>query len=335
MKRAAVLAWLLGLFLLIALAIYQGLGELWNSFSQVGWGILVVCLPFPAELLCSTVSWRLLLPKVQRLSLPTLLWPHWIADAVDNLLPSAQIGGDIVRARIIAWKSVPGGVAAASVIADITAGVLVEAAFAVLGVVLLALTRAPDQSRIIAAVAALMLILFTLSFYLAQRAGLFRHIAGALLRKFGGPAFATLGAHLEDIDRSVQAIYREHWRLFLLAGIWRLFGLFLSASEIWLALYFMGRPNGLIEAIILQSLGLAVRHAAFFIPGGLGVQEGGYMLLGQALGLGAEVGLTLSLVKRAREVLTGVPALLLWQYVEGHRYLRRGKVTELRRPMPR
>ena len=73
---------------------------------------------------------------------------------------------------------------------------------------------------------------------------------------------------------------------------------------------------------MLESLIQAVRSAAFFMPGALGVQEGGLILLGAVVGLGPEVALALSLIKRIRELAVGLPALLAWQMIEGHRLVR-------------
>jgi hypothetical protein len=41
------------------------------------------------------------------------------------------------------------------------------------------------------------------------------------------------------------------------------------------------------------------------------------MLLGGMLGLGPEVALAASLVRRARDLVLGLPALLFWQVAEG------------------
>jgi hypothetical protein len=52
------------------------------------------------------------------------------------------------------------------------------------------------------------------------------------------------------------------------------------------------------------------------------VQEGGYLALGALFGLDPDIALGLSLLKRAREVLTGVPCLLAWQVLETRRLWR-------------
>jgi uncharacterized membrane protein YbhN (UPF0104 family) len=51
----------------------------------------------------------------------------------------------------------------------------------------------------------------------------------------------------------------------------------------------------------------------FAVPGALGIQEGGYIVICRALGLSPEIAIALSLIKRLREVVLGVPGLILWQ----------------------
>src|SRR5262249_59380092 len=86
-----------------------------------------------------------------------------------------------------------------------------------------------------------------------------------------------------------------------------------GAGEIWLALRFLGHPVGLARAIVIESLAESVRTAAFTVPGALGVQEGGFLVLGRLFGLTPDVALALSLAKRVREVALGVPGLVAWQ----------------------
>jgi hypothetical protein len=72
----------------------------------------------------------------------------------------------------------------------------------------------------------------------------------------------------------------------------------------------VGHPVSWVTALLLESLGQAVRGAAFAVPGALGVQETGYVLLAPLAGLTTEVALALSLAKRVRELLLGLPGLL-------------------------
>jgi len=92
----------------------------------------------------------------------------------------------------------------------------------------------------------------------------------------------------------------------------------------------MGHPVDLKEAIILESLTNAIRGAAFVVPGGFGVQEGGLVLLGHLMGLAPETALALSLVKRVPDLALGLPGLLAWHWLEVRRLLGPGQ----RDPLP-
>ncbi len=78
----------------------------------------------------------------------------------------------------------------------------------------------------------------------------------------------------------------------------------------------MGHPIGLGEALVIESLLHAIRGAAFAIPGALGAQEGGLVLLCAIFGIPPEQAIALSLVKRAADLVLGVPGLLGWQMLE-------------------
>jgi uncharacterized membrane protein YbhN (UPF0104 family) len=88
---------------------------------------------------------------------------------------------------------------------------------------------------------------------------------------------------------------------------------------------FLGQPLGVVDAFILESLTSGVRAAAFMVPGALGALEGSFVLFGAVLGLPAETALAISLSKRVREVILGLPGLFVWHWVEGHYLLRRSE----------
>jgi hypothetical protein len=56
------------------------------------------------------------------------------------------------------------------------------------------------------------------------------------------------------------------------------------------------------------------------MPAALGAQEAAYMTIGVWLfGIPPEAGLAISLVQRLKDVLFGIPGLLVWQGFEGSR----------------
>jgi hypothetical protein len=77
----------------------------------------------------------------------------------------------------------------------------------------------------------------------------------------------------------------------------------------------------LAAVVAIESLVYAIRTAAFVVPSALGVQEAAYALLAPLMGVGPELGLAVSLLKRARDIAIGIPTLLAWQAMEGQRAL--------------
>src|SRR5262249_57980181 len=126
-----------------------------------------------------------------------------------------------------------------------------------------------------------------------------------------------------------------HRRVLLVTGLLHFVGLLSGAFEIWFALRLFGHSVDWKAAIALESMTQAVRHVAFVIPAGLGVQEAGLILFGRTLGIDAELALAVSMAKRLREVLLGVASLLSWHWMEGrqiHKECRTRGGSDYRRP---
>jgi uncharacterized membrane protein YbhN (UPF0104 family) len=126
------------------------------------------------------------------------------------------------------------------------------------------------------------------------------------------------------VDKALLALSEIAARPGALAASFALHGLaWLGvALEAWLALRLMGAPISLEGALAMESLLFASRSLAFFAPNALGVQEGAYALIAPLVGLTPADALALSLIKRARDLAIGAPALLIWQRAEAARALR-------------
>jgi len=158
-----------------------------------------------------------------------------------------------------------------------------------------------------------------LGFVLAQRWGLFG-LLERLLRRIADKRPGLGFAGLTGLHDAIQELY-GHFRSVVSSGSLHLLSWLLTSAEVWLALLLMGHPVSFQQALVLLSLGHAIRSAAFLIPSGLGAQEAGFMVLGAMYGLPPGVGLAVSLAIRLREVVLGVPALVVWPFLEGRRVL--------------
>lgn len=323
MRTAVVVAGLLGLFLFTGLILWEGAGDVATALATAGWGLAAVTLFHLVPLLADTAAWRLLFPPApRRPGFSRVAWARWIGDAVNNLLPAAQVGGTLLRARLVSLSTgVSGNAAGAATIADLTLIVFTQILFTLAGVGILVsrLGRHEVVSPLLWG-----LVAFTSlagAFYLLQRRGMFGGLAQLLSRVAGGRTWPELLGGAEALDGALDAVYRRRGTL-LGAGALNLAAWIVGTGEVWLAMYFLGAPVSLAEAFLLESLGQAVRAAAFFVPAAIGVQEGTYVFLGALLGIPGEVALALSLVKRVRELAFGVPGLLAWQVAEGKRLVR-------------
>ncbi|HEX2830614.1 MAG TPA: lysylphosphatidylglycerol synthase domain-containing protein [Burkholderiales bacterium] len=317
MKWLAYLLFAAGIAAIVALVGYYGYADVAAALATAAWGVVLVVAFHLVPLAADTIAWRYLLPPDRRARLADLLWMRWVSESVNNLLPATQIGGDLVRGRLAAQRGVPAADAAASIVADITTSVFTLIAFGAIGALLLPQAR---QGALLLAGLAISAALVALFGYLQHR-GLFAPLA----RRVG----STIGGTWDGIKGSAAALDAAVARIYARRGdvakscAWAFAAWVLGAGEVFIALHFLGSPIGILDAIAIESLIQALRSAAFPVPGALGVQEGGFVLLGAAFGLAPETALALSLVKRVREVVLGLPGLIVWQIAEGRHLVRK------------
>ena len=322
MRFKLYLVGIVGLALATALIAWQGFSVVYESLAAAGWGLVVVALFHLLPMSIDTLGWRAVLKDPRRPPFTAMLWMLWVREAIDALLPFAQVGGQVVGTRLLMLYRVSGAAAGASVVLELTLSVATQLLFTLLGLGLLLLLIEHDASFTLTVIAGVCVGgATTAGFILVQKRGLFETLTRWLSNFADGQRWLTLVGGAARLDDAIGDLYSRP-RVLLASGSWLLFSWVLGAGEVWLALYYMGHPVGFLEAVLLESLGRAVRSASFMIPGALGVQEGGFMVLGALLGLGPETGLSISLAKRVRELLLGIPALIVWQAIESRRLWR-------------
>jgi putative membrane protein len=242
-------------------------------------------------------------------------------------LPAARLGGEVLRAWLAHRKlGLPGPVAGASLVVDLTVTVATQILFTLVGLALLLGHEADNGLILYVVIGAGLLVLMLASFLVAQGAGVFRLFGRLVQALMPRGDWSSLIPDAESLEARIKQTYD---RRAALAGcaVWHLCGWIAGTLEVWVGLWFLGHPVSLLDALMIESLIQAVRGAAFFMPGALGVQEGGLILLGAVVGLAPEVALALSLVKRIRELLVGLPGLLVWQMDQLHRRFSRAQGT--------
>jgi putative membrane protein len=321
-QRASWLGLWVGLAIAVALVAWQGAGTVAGLLASTSWRLLLVAGFAVPQLLLATAAWRLLFPAGAAPRFGLAFLAMWIGVSINLMLPVANLGGDVVRARLLAiWSGKPRD-AVASVIVDKTVLVATLPLLALIGTAAL-LRIVPDTGSLGAAAGIVALLAIAIALLvLAQRAGAFAFLATQAVRLARRPGWESLVARASDLDGAIRDLYRRPATM-LAACALRMLGRLSLSGEVWLAARLLGYPITIVDALLLRSFGIVARAVAFPVPGGLGVQEGSFVALGALIGMPPDVALATSLATRVREVVASVPGLFAWQYVEGRGLWRR------------
>jgi putative membrane protein len=304
---------------------YSGVSEVANAMLLIGWWLVPIAAYHIVPMLFSALSWRELLPPASRPGVMSVTWMRWIRESINSLLPVANIGGDIASARLVHLCGVPASQAAASMVVDTTVGVVTQLAFIIAGATVLLLRPAGHVAfevlaGVLAGVGALVVVVA--AFVLLQHKDMFARFVRLARDALPEKWVFHFAENSSAIDDAVVMAYRSgsaFWR----AILFRLIGWVGGAGEVWLVTWCLGQPLGVTDAFVLESLSSGTRAVAFMVPAAIGVQEGGLVLFGALFGLPAEIGLAISLSKRVRELILGLPGLFFWYWLEAHYLLRR------------
>jgi putative membrane protein len=325
MKKAALIAMLIGLLAMTLIVAHEGAQGVAALLSRSLWLLPLMVLLHGLPLLPDAVGWRALI--LGRARLGRLYWIATVRQAVNRLLPVASIGGELIGMRLLAREGVARADAVASVIVEVFVTLMSQYLFVIVGVLcLLGSTGAlPVTNGVLIGLATTLPAVIVLALLL-RHGTFFSWLHRAAARLFGQEAPGENDG--AAADAAIRALSRSYLRQ-ARALVWQFTGMLIGCLETWCALYWFDPHASFQAAVVFESLTQAARHLVFFVPAGLGVQELSFIGVGHMLGVGGDVALAVSLARRASEIVFGVPALVSWQWVEGHRLFRaRRRVNE-------
>lgn len=294
-----------------------GFGRIWDEVTGIGWGLPAIMLIHVGQVVFCALAWGAVLhdSRPERAaSFGYLVFLRWLRESIDSLLPVAQVGGEIAAARILSRSGFSLPEAGASIIADVTIETLTQAVFTILGLALIFTLADPGDVGHWAALGLAIALVFAALAVFAQRWGgvrLFEKLLLAIADRTGWNRLEGVAG----LDSALSRVYTLRGQLFL-AGLYHLAAWSLGAGEIMVAAWALGYHLDLGQSYVIESLAQAIRSAAFFVPGAVGVQEGGIALLGGLFGLPVDVSISISFSKRVRELALGLPGLAAWQVEE-------------------
>lgn len=290
----------LGAGLLAGTMWHIGLDGLVRDLRVLGWGLALVLLVEGLAVAFNTWGWVLAFPAGERtVTHGRLLAARLAGDGVNYLTPSATVGGELLRVRLLGG-GMSLGLRWASVSVAKIGQTVAQVVFVVLGLALVLprlVGTAPWVAWLAGGAAA---ALVSLAFAWLLSRGIWRMFTGAVrgigLRGWLPAAWTAPG---RDLDAAVGRL--GGWRL---AGslAWFLGGWTVGAAEIYLILAWLGGPVDWQTALAVETGSVFIDGILFFVPAKVGTQEGGKVVLFAALGLNPARGLTVGVVRRIREL---------------------------------
>jgi uncharacterized protein (TIRG00374 family) len=301
MKRNIIrMSALLGILIFVFIVYEIGLLRIWENIKKITWqNFLILMLLRLLYWILRTINWKVILEQYKtNNSLFHMFYARICSHAVNQLTPSAQVGGEAARIYIVNCPSKR--ISLASVIVDKTIEFLTVIVFTIVGVAI-AITRIPMPGKIKTlfigfTAVALLLLLFVLS---KQKKGLLEWFIKLMAKmKIKFKFLEKNREKIKETDEHISDFYRNHRKAFL--GVFLLYSLLIMlwTAEIHLTLIFIGATNiSFLDSFLITVLG----NLAFLfplIPGSLGIYEATYVALFALLGKGTALGFTLVLIRR-------------------------------------
>ena len=301
-------------FLLFLLLIYKiGPGQIWENIKKLTWQkfLILFFLRFLYYIL-RTINWKIIYEKYERKAPFAHLFAARIAgDSISYLTPSAQLGGEPVRAMLV--KSSDKRKSFASVIVDKTIEILTIILFIIIGVTIaIAQIPMPGQYKFIFIAFMLAATLFGLFLLFKQKQGFFIWIINALGKiKIKSKFIEKNRAKIKEIDNYISDFSRDHKKSFFIVFLLYSFVFLFWTTEIYLALLFIDAEGiTFLKSFLILTLGSLVVLLPT-IPASLGIYEVTYVTIFVLLGLGVNVGMTLTLIRRLLVLIWAGAGLLI------------------------
>ena len=314
---------LLGCGLIAWLLSHAGLERVEELVRGLGWSAGLVVVPYAVIAFFDARGWACTLSAESRrkVSFLRMYLVRMAGEAVNSVTPTAAVGGEPVKALLLQRSGIPGSEAVASLVITKTALTVTQALFVVVG-----LAGLFEYLELHWAGVGLLALLFALcigfgvTLVRLQRRGPVMTLWRWLHRIMPRARFVErLAKAAASIDERLLAFYDDSHGSFFRASAWHSCGWITGVWEIHLLMQLIGHPITWQQALIIEALAQPIRATAIVVPGAFGTQEVGGAAVCTFLGIPEAAGVTVWLLKRAREVVfDGVGLLfLLPQSVRG------------------
>jgi len=306
----------IGILLFFLFIYFIGPGKIWENIKKLTWQnfVFLLFLRFIHSLL-RTVSWKIIFEQYERKTSFLYLYAARLAgDAIGYLTPSAQLGGEPIRAVMVNKSNLEKSFA--SVIIDKTVEIATQIVFTIIGVIVaITLMPLPGKYKYILIAFVFGAAFFAIFAFIKQKQGFFIWIVKIFEKlKIKFKFIEKRKAKIKEVDDHISNFYKKHKKIFSIVFLLHSFIFLLWTIEIYLTLLFIGAEGTtFIKSYIIVSLGAFVVMLPT-MPASLGTYEITYVTIFILLSLGTDTGMTLILIRRIIMLLwAGIGLLLMFK----------------------
>ena len=307
-----------GLALLVWVIKRVGPAEIAADVRQVGWGIAAVIALGGLRFLVRALAWRLCLDEPASLTIGDAFSAVVCGDAIGNLTPFGPLVGEPAKAALVRGRVALGPAVTALAIENIlytlSAATMIAAGMIAL---LFAFELPADATGTVMRTAGEIAIAATMALFAVALWLLWRQPA-IVSRVLGlAPALRTHADRIHALERDVYSFASRHPGklppvIAAEAGFHAL-----GVAEVYVTLWLLaGMPPPVLTSFLFETASRLLIVVFKFVPLRLGVDEAGTAAFATMIGVAAQTGLSLAIVRKVR--------VLFWTAAGGLLLVRRG-----------
>lgn len=310
---------LLGLVLFAYFVSHAGVGEIVSGIQRLGAGFILILAISSIRYIVRALAWIRCIEPPYRLPFRSAFAARLMGDALGNIIPFVSAAVSEPSKAVFVKDRVPLMVGLSALAIENIFYALSVTLFIFAGTATLLLTFSLPKGLRYASIGALVTTLLILPLVYGIIRGQIRFLSGVLgylgdrgvARKF----IDKLKPRAQSLEERVYGFYATSQRSFI--SIFALDMCFHLAGvlEIFITLSFISpiAPT-LTQAFILESVNRIINVAFKFIPLRAGVDEGGTGSVSKALGFAKDIGVTLAIVRKGRDIFwAAIGLLLIWK----------------------
>ena len=310
---------LLGLLLFAYFIKKAGLTEIVAGIRRLGAGFALILAISAVRHVVRSLAWTICFEPPYRLRFRDALAARLMGDALGNIIPLASVAVSEPSKAVFVKDRVPLIAGLSALAVENIFYSLSVALFILSGTTTLLLTFSLPKALRYATIGALAttLVILPLGFFVIRREWKFLSGTLGLLsnRGIARKWMTKMTPRAETLEQRVYGFYKRNQSSFLIIFALELVFHLTGVAEIYTTLtYISPIAPTFLTAFILESVNRIINVAFKFVPLRTGVDEAGTGMLSKVLGFTTTIGVTLAIVRKARDIFWAAVGVALLFY---------------------